>query len=375
MSTESIDLIFSFDTTGSMYPCLTQVRRQVEQTVKRLFRDIPNIRIGIIAHGDYCDGPAVISKFDLSTNQEAICRFVRNVEPTYGGDAPEAYELALHEARTFSWTSGKTKALVMIGDDVPHGPNYPQNKKNLDWRNELGLLMESNIHVYAVQALARRHATSFYQEVAKATGGYHLQLNQFSDVVNLLLAVAYKQQGTDQLYKFEQEVQGSGRLSRDMLQTFATLAGTSIPGRAAKASTSRAARPSYRERDLAAVHPSRFQVMYVDHDQDVRNFVEDLGVKFRPGRGFYEFTKSVKVQQHKEVVLQDKETGDMFTGQRARDILKLPDGETKSIAPSKMPEVFNKYRAFIQSTSWNRRLLGGTAFLYEVDDWDRATAA
>jgi hypothetical protein len=368
MSTESIDLIFSFDTTGSMYPCLTQVRRQVEQTVKRLFIDIPNIRIGIIAHGDYCDGPDVIAKFDLSTDQNAICRFVRNVRPTFGGDAPEAYELALHEARTFSWTSGRTKALVLIGDDVPHGPNYPQNTKKLDWRNELGLLMESNIHVYAVQALARRHATSFYKEVAKATGGYHLQLNQFADVVNLLLAVAYKQQGSEQLYKFEQEVQGSGRLSRDMLHTFATLG-----GKARKTSTKRPS--SYRARDLAAVHPSRFQMMFVDHDQDVRDYVEDQGVKFRPGRGFYEFTKSVKVQHHKEVVLQDKETGDMFTGKRAREILNLPDGVTKSIAPSKMPKVFDQYRAFIQSTSWNRRLLGGTAFLYEVEDWDRAAAA
>jgi hypothetical protein len=362
MSTESIDLIFSFDTTGSMYPCLTQVRRQVEQTVKRLFRDIPNIRIGIIAHGDYCDGPAVITKFDLSTDQNAICNFVRTVQPTYGGDAPEAYELALHESRTFSWTSGKNKALVLIGDDVPHGPSYAANTKNLDWRNELGLLMESNINVYAVQALGRRHATKFYQEVAQKTGGYHLELNQFADVVNLLLAVAYKQQGTEQLYKFEQEVQGAGRLSRDMRQTFARLQNRRVPTAAVP------------KRDLAAIHPGRFQVLYVDHKQDIRDFAEDNGLKFRPGRGFYEFTKSVKVQDHKEVVLQDKDTGDMFSGKKAREILNLPSSGTKSISPSKMPVVFDKYRAFIQSTSWNRHLLGGTAFLYEVEDWDRAAA-
>ncbi len=55
MPKDTIDLLFSFDTTGSMYPCLTQVRRYVEQTTKDLFKFIPNIRIGIIAHGDYYD--------------------------------------------------------------------------------------------------------------------------------------------------------------------------------------------------------------------------------------------------------------------------------------------------------------------------------
>ena len=47
--------LFTFDTTGLTYPCLTQVRRNVEQTVRRLFRDIPGLRVAIIVHGDYCD--------------------------------------------------------------------------------------------------------------------------------------------------------------------------------------------------------------------------------------------------------------------------------------------------------------------------------
>ena len=55
MSSNPVEVVFSFDTTGSMYPCLTQVRRHVKSTVTRLGEEIPGIRIGIIAHGDYCD--------------------------------------------------------------------------------------------------------------------------------------------------------------------------------------------------------------------------------------------------------------------------------------------------------------------------------
>jgi hypothetical protein len=46
-----IDVVFSFDTTGSMYPCLEEVRTKLQEITKRLVKDIPNIRIALIAHG------------------------------------------------------------------------------------------------------------------------------------------------------------------------------------------------------------------------------------------------------------------------------------------------------------------------------------
>ena len=50
-----MEIAFSFDTTGSMYACLGEVRRKIQETIARLQRDIPGIRIAVIAHGDYCD--------------------------------------------------------------------------------------------------------------------------------------------------------------------------------------------------------------------------------------------------------------------------------------------------------------------------------
>jgi len=365
------DIVISFDTTGSMYPCLSQVRRQVQETVQRLFRDIPDLRVGIIAHGDYCDGARAITKFDLSSSQRGICAFVRSVQSTFGGDAPECYELALYEARTFGWRSGTTKALVMIGDDVPHGPHERQNTRNLDWRNELDLLLEAGIHVYAVQALARYHATAFWKEMAKRTGGFHLELHQFRDVVDMLLAIAYKQQGAGPLFKFEQEVQQSGRYSPRIELVFATL---SRGERAAKVRRATYAKPKRKRSKLAEVNPSRFQALEVDDDCDIKGFVEEQGVTFRAGRGFYQLTKAVKVQDHKEIILEDKETGDMFTGQKARDMLGLPHRGTVSLNPRDVRDVMRDYLVYIQSTSYNRKLLADTWFLYELSDYDRVSA-
>jgi hypothetical protein len=111
MGKSSIDVVLTFDTTGSMYPCLTQVRRNCKDTAKRLFGDIEGLRMGVIAHGDYCDaGSSYVTKIlDLTDDVKKVTSFIDKVEPTGGGDSPECYELVLHQARTLKWTSGKSK--------------------------------------------------------------------------------------------------------------------------------------------------------------------------------------------------------------------------------------------------------------------------
>ncbi len=38
-----LDIVFSFDTTGSMYKCLGLVRTKIEQTVRQLLQDVPGM--------------------------------------------------------------------------------------------------------------------------------------------------------------------------------------------------------------------------------------------------------------------------------------------------------------------------------------------
>lgn len=352
-------IVFTFDTTGSMYPCLTQARRSIVETVKRLFKEIPDLEVGVIAHGDYCDAGSsyVIKQLQLTSNENAIVKFVNGVEATGGGDSAECYELVLREARTqMAWKAGATKVVVLIGDDVPHGKNEHQNYAKIDWRNELELMLEADVKVYGVQALRRSYATPFYEEISEKTSGFHLNLDQFAHVQDLILAVCYKQNGDDALEAFEKEVAAAGRMNRSLDSMFDTLYGK-------KPKMKRPVRTSYAPTSLKAVHPSRFQVLFVDKDRTIMDFVEDNGLEFKKGRGFYELTKTVKVQAHKEIILCDKKTGDFFTGDYARDLLGLPHGENASLKPVSL----DKYKVFIQSTSNNRKLLGDTDFLYEVD--------
>src|SRR5262245_45620512 len=350
----NVEVVFSFDTTGSMYPCLTQVRRHVKSTVARLFEEVPGIRIGIIAHGDYCDQRStyVTKHLRLTDDVDAICKFVETVQATGGGDAPECYELVLHEAQDHPWTEDATRALVMIGDELPHPPN--SNPGKLNWRKEAQALADAGVAIYAVQALNRGHAKKFYEELAGISGGFHVPLDQFSYVTDMVLAVCYRQSGEEQLQAYEQEVTTKGRMNRGLDRIFSTM-------------LKRPAATTFATADTKAGTPGRFQILDVDKDVPIKQFVLDDGLSFKVGRGFYEFTKTETIQGYKEIVLMDRVTGDLFAGDKAREMLDLPIGETARIRPAHLEQ----YVVFVQSTSANRVLKGGTRFLYEVEDWDR----
>lgn len=375
--TNRIEVMIWFDTTGSMYPCLTQVRRRAVEMVRQLGREIPGIRIGVGAHGDYCDHnrPYTTKMMDFTDDLDAVVRFIEKVESTGGGDADECYELALHESLKLSWTFGYNKALVMIGDCNPHEPGYtlggyygrgdshPMLPLKLNWRDEAKKLADMGVQVYAVQALNNSRATNFYKTIAATTSGRHLTLDQFAYATELLLAICYQQYGEEHLETYEKKLASEGKMNRNLHGVFKALGSKADIGSSLTAALSGSA-------DLRAVPPGRFQVLDVDVDQPIKAFVEAQGVTFQPGRGFYQFMKTETIQGYKEIVLMDKITGDLFEGDSARDMLGITAGVTTRLKPADL----EKYYVFVQSTSYNRKLIGGYKFLYEIPDWKREAA-
>ncbi len=69
-----------------------QVRSKLKELVQKLLADIPNIKIGMIAHGDYCDYSNYVVRIqDLTSDVEQLVDFAGNVPSTGGGDMPEVY--------------------------------------------------------------------------------------------------------------------------------------------------------------------------------------------------------------------------------------------------------------------------------------------
>jgi hypothetical protein len=143
------------------------------------------------------------------------------VPSTGGGDAPECYELALKEANKCSWTKDCSKAFVMIGDQVPHPPSYTTSKIN--WFDETDRLAEKGVKIYGVRALSCNEAIPFYEELSERTGGVSINFHNFALIVDMFLAICYREASPEKLQEFKEEIQSEGKMEGEMGVIFETL--------------------------------------------------------------------------------------------------------------------------------------------------------
>ena len=173
-SAQGVDIVFSFDTTGSMFSCIGEVRTGVKEMVNRLFKDVDNLRVGVVCHGDYCDlnSTYLYKQVDLTDKASSIIDFINNTGNSGGGDYPEAYEFVLREVQKMSWRPEAAHALVMIGDAYPHEAD--DNPEKIDWRDQCEALKALSIPIYSVQALfsSKGPAYLFWKQLADRTNGY-----------------------------------------------------------------------------------------------------------------------------------------------------------------------------------------------------------
>ncbi|EAL67231.1 hypothetical protein DDB_G0280503 [Dictyostelium discoideum AX4] len=202
--TSDVEIMFCFDTTGSMYPIIENVRKEVTKTVKCLIKDIPNIKIGIMGLGDYCDGENLIKTLDLTSKESDIITFIKEIPRTSGGDCPEAYEYALLKAKQLSWSSHTSKAFVLIGDNVPHEPSY--TNLNINWFKECDDLYNMGIKIYGVKAGTDSSVSCFYQEIAERTSGISIDFKNFDLITRLFLAICYRESSKTQFEKYKSDI-------------------------------------------------------------------------------------------------------------------------------------------------------------------------
>ena len=90
-----LDMVIAFDTTGSMASCIRSVKEYVTELVPKLFAVNPNLKLGVVAFGDYCDMESqhefgkAYQVLDLICDKHEIIEFISKAENTYGGDSSE----------------------------------------------------------------------------------------------------------------------------------------------------------------------------------------------------------------------------------------------------------------------------------------------
>jgi hypothetical protein len=151
------DVVFIFDTTGSMSNVLRTMQTQGIDVMGQIRNSIPDTRFGVASFMDY---PKIYDNYyeyqcpdqnlgglcmygdpsvgdyaykkdlDLTPDIGTASAAINGIPRGSGGDGPQDYARAIYESQFFSWDDGAKKIVVVFGDAAPHAaPNGTQLQK------------------------------------------------------------------------------------------------------------------------------------------------------------------------------------------------------------------------------------------------------
>jgi hypothetical protein len=102
-----------------------------------------------------------------------------------------------------------------------------------------------------------------------------------------------------------------------------------------------------------------YELLPVHKDAVIKDYVESWTKReYIKGSTYYQLVKPETIQPYKQICVQDKRNGKVYSGTNARQILSLPDFEVKV-----SPATHGNFDIFVQSTSVNRKLPRGTKII------------
>ena len=190
-----LDMVIAFDTTGSMAQYIGAVRKEVSELIPQLFKDNEDLRLGIVAFGDYCDMNNAQDFGDAfqciapTANENALIKFVINSKDTSGGDGPEFYELVIKKiVEETHWREGSTRTILLIADAVPHEVGYSYgniiNGSQIDWRIEAKKAADNKIKIDTVTITD----APWFRELTAMTNGISVPFHTDYKTTELLRA-------------------------------------------------------------------------------------------------------------------------------------------------------------------------------------------
>lgn len=201
-----LDMVIAFDSTGSMSSYIVDVKKYVKDLIPKLLKDNPNLNLGIVVFGDYCD---MINKDNFgkayqvikpTRDQTHLIDFVTHAENTAGGDADEFYELVIKKiVEETPWREDSEKAVLLIGDASPHGTRYSFKdyvKESIDWVLEAKKAGDKGIKFDTLIINPRSIAAGFYNKLSEMTNGVALPFKNSEKTSQLVEAAALSRGGS-----------------------------------------------------------------------------------------------------------------------------------------------------------------------------------
>lgn len=178
---EFLDLVFVFDTTGSMGDELAWLTKEFGAIVRSAQKAAPkaNLRFGLVAYRDKGDA-YVVRNFGFTRRQAEMQRWLRSLDASGGGDYPEAADEALMAAADLPWRRGHGERLMF---HVADAPAHKSNAKRYLLAAQKAA--QKNVQIFGLGASGVADEAEFLmRQAAVATQGRYMFLTDDSGVGN-----------------------------------------------------------------------------------------------------------------------------------------------------------------------------------------------
>ncbi|MDP1560546.1 MAG: vWA domain-containing protein [Pirellulaceae bacterium] len=123
---DGLDLVITFDSTGSMTGEINQVKRQIHRIGRTLMEMIPQTRISICTYRDKGD-EYVVKGLPLTRNLDQVQLYLNEITAGGGGDEPEAVEQGLRwSIEQNQFLPNSRKVILLFGDAPPHAASMDE---------------------------------------------------------------------------------------------------------------------------------------------------------------------------------------------------------------------------------------------------------
>lgn len=211
-----LDMVIAFDTTGSMAAYIDDVRQQVADLVPHLFADNKNLRLGIVAFGDYCDMKSAqdfgkaYQCIQPTDDCHRIVDFVKHSEDTSGGDGDEFYELVIKKiVEETPWREDAEHAVLLIADAYPHELGYTYQDRvvdnRIDWKEEAHKAASRGIKIDTVMV---EESAEWMKTLSKMTNGICVPFVSSHNTARLVEAATFSRGSMKQRRYVEEVCEG-----------------------------------------------------------------------------------------------------------------------------------------------------------------------
>jgi hypothetical protein len=208
MRGKGLEIIFCFDSTGSMGPIIQETKTRIRQLMRIVTYLVPKARVGIVTYRDTkqydpMEYEYTTKAMPLATDVAKLEAFLRGCDAFGGGDIPEdifdGLDIAINQEH---WTQGTVKVIIVFGDAPPHPEDDGLNKVyNLitKWHKETGGI------VSCIDTTGGTKLLDEFKQMATCGGGNATFLAAEKDIIQQLViyifGAEYKEQ-VEKVFKF-----------------------------------------------------------------------------------------------------------------------------------------------------------------------------